>query len=37
VADYVLENFPKADLDALDDVNGHIMGGVEKFLASFNH
>jgi peptidyl-tRNA hydrolase len=33
VADYVLENFSKSDLDALIDVDSHIMGGVEKFLG----
>lgn len=33
VADYVLENFSKHDLDALADVDSHIMGGVEKFLG----
>lgn len=33
VADYVLENFSKADLVALDDVYGQIMSGVEKFLG----
>lgn len=32
VADYVLENFSKSDIDALYDVHGHIVGGVEKFL-----
>jgi len=33
VADYVLENFSKADLDSLADVDGQIVGGVEKFLV----
>ena len=33
VSDYVLENFPKAELDALDDVYGHVMKGVEDFLG----
>jgi peptidyl-tRNA hydrolase len=33
VADYVLENFSKADVDSLDDVYGQIMSGVEKFLV----
>jgi len=32
VADYVLENFSKVDLAALDDVYGHVMKGVEGFL-----
>lgn len=32
VADYVLENFTKSDMDALSDVYGHITSGVEKFL-----
>jgi peptidyl-tRNA hydrolase len=32
VADYVLENFSKADMDALNDVYGQIMSGVDHFL-----
>lgn len=33
VADYVLENFRQIDLDALDDVYGQVMAGVENFLG----